>query len=75
MGIAMASEQERKSSQRAARDKQMSDVEASLNRATGLLEDSQREIQRSRDLMSGYRAANARQDAAEDETQARTDAR
>jgi glycerol kinase len=62
----MESEQERKTRQRAARDKQMNDVESSLNRATGLLENSQREIQRSRDLMSDYRAENARQDAAED---------
>lgn len=63
MGTAMESEQERKSRQRAARD----------NRATGLLENSQREIQRSRALMSDYRAENARQDAAEDEIGSQTD--
>jgi hypothetical protein len=60
-------EQGRRTEQRAQRDRQMSDVEASLNRASELIESSKREVQRSRDLMDAQRAENARQDQEEDE--------
>jgi hypothetical protein len=62
----METEKERQSRQRAVRDKQMDEIEASLTRATDLVEGSRREIQRSRDLMTEQRHEDARQDAAED---------
>ena len=63
----METEQERKVRQRKDRDKQLSAVEASLAKAAEAIEDSKREIQRSRDIMRQQSAANARQDKAEDD--------
>ena len=60
-------DKQHKAQQRAAREKQMSDIEASLNRASNLIESSQQEVQRSRDLMDAQRAEDARQDKEEDE--------
>ena len=57
----------RKAEQRAAREKQMSDIEASLDRASNLIERSQTEVRRSRDLMDAQRAEDARSDKEEDE--------
>lgn len=51
---------------RAARDKQLSDIEESLTRATDLINDSKREVQRSRDLMSAQKVHNQREDDEED---------
>ena len=56
----------RKAEQRAAREKQMSDIEASLDRASNLIERSQTEVRRSRDLMDAQRE-DARSDKEEDE--------
>ena len=58
---------ERRLQQRAARDKQLDDIEQALNRVTDLIKDSQREIQRSRDLMQDRRGQDRREDQAEDE--------
>ena len=60
-------EKERRLQQRAARDRQLDDVAQSLNRATELIKQSQREIQRSRDLMQDKRDQDRRDDQAEDE--------
>ncbi len=57
----------RKIQQRAARDRQLDNIEQALNRATDLIADSQREIQRSRDLMQDRRDQNRRDDLVEDE--------
>ena len=57
----------RKLQQRAARDRQLDNIEQALNRATDLIKDSQREIQRSRDLMQDRRDQDRRADLAEDE--------
>jgi hypothetical protein len=57
---------ERKWQQRAARDKQLSEIENSLTRATDLINESKREVQRSRDLMDSQKAQNQRDDEAED---------
>ena len=57
----------RKLQQRAARDRQLDNIEQALNRATDLIKDSQREIQRSRDLMQDRRDQDRRDDLAEDE--------
>ena len=51
---------ERKIQQRAARDRQLDNIEQALNRATDLIKDSQREIQRSRDLMQDRRDQDRR---------------
>ena len=59
--------QERRLQQRAARDKQLDDIEQALDRATDLIKDSQREIQRSRNLMQDRRDQDRRDDQAEDE--------
>lgn len=61
------SERNRRLQQRAARDKQLNDIEQSLNRATNLIEDSQREIQRSRALMQDRRDQDRHDDQGEDE--------
>ena len=61
------SDKDRQARRRAVRDTQMNDVEASLNRASDLIESSKREVQRSRDLMNAQRADNARRDKEEDE--------
>jgi len=66
----MENDQERKTRQRAQRAEQMNEIEASLRRADGLIEDSKREIRRSRDLMGAQRTEDARQDAEEDEADA-----
>ena len=58
---------ERRLQQRAARDKQLDDIEQALNRATDLIKDSQHEIQRSRELMQDQRDQDRRDDQAEDE--------
>ena len=58
---------EQKLQQRAARDRQLDNIEQALNRATDLIKDSQREIQRSRDLMQDRRDQDRRDDLAEDE--------
>ena len=60
-------EKKRKLEQRAARDRQLDNIEQALNRATDLIQDSQREIQRSRDLMQDRRDQDRRDDQAEDE--------
>jgi len=60
-------EKERRLQQRAARDRQLDDIAQSLNRATELIKQSQREIQRSRDLMRDKRDQDRRDDQAEDE--------
>ena len=60
-------EKRRKLQQRAARDRQLDSIEQALNRATDLIQDSQREIQRSRDLMQDRRDQDRRDDLAEDE--------
>jgi hypothetical protein len=57
---------ERTQQQRAARDRQMSDVEASLNRVSDLIESSRREVQRSRDIINAQMADDARGDREED---------
>ncbi len=59
-------EKARRHQQRIARDKQLGDIEKSLQRATDMINDSQREIQRSRDLMQVRRAQDLRDDEAED---------
>ncbi len=46
---------------------QLDNIEQSLNRATELIKHSQREIQRSRDLMQDRRDQDRRDDQAEDE--------
>ena len=51
--------------QRSARDKQLDDINQSLDRASKLIEDSQREISRSRDLMRDRQEQNRRDDQAE----------
>ena len=56
----------RKLQQRAARDRQLDSIEQALNRATDLIQDSQREIQRSRELMQDRRDQDRRDDLAED---------
>jgi len=56
---------ERRLQQRAARDRQLDDIEKAFNRATDLIKDSQREIQRSRDLMQDRRGQDRREDQAE----------
>ena len=60
-------EKKRKLQQRAARDRQLDNIEQALNRATDLIQDSQREIQRSRELMQDRRDQDRRDDLAEDE--------
>ena len=50
----------------AARDRQLDNIEQALNRATDLIQDSQREIQRSRELMQDRRDQDRRDDLAED---------
>ena len=67
MGDAMEGDQERTARQRKARDQHLSDIDASLNRASNLIEESRNEIQRSRDLMLDRRAENTRQDKADDD--------
>jgi len=62
----METQKERMLRQRAARDEHLAAVEASLVRAADAIEDSRREIQRSRDIMNDQRAENSRQDAADD---------
>ena len=57
---------ERKRQQRAARDKQLSEIENSLMRANDLINDSKREVQRSRGLMDAQKAQNQRDDEEED---------
>jgi hypothetical protein len=59
-------EKKRKLQQRAARDRQLDNIEQALNRATDLIQDSQREIQRSRELMQDRRDQDRRDDLAED---------
>ena len=59
-------EKKRKLQQRAARDRQLDNIEQALNRATDLIQDSQREIQRSRELMQDRRDQDRRDDMAED---------
>ena len=59
-------EKKRKLQQRAARDRQLDNIEQALNRATDRIQDSQREIQRSRDLMQDRRDQDRRDDLAED---------
>ena len=58
---------ERKHQQRIARDKQMDDIERTLDRASRMIKDSQREIQRSRDLMQERRDQDRIDDQAEDQ--------
>jgi hypothetical protein len=60
-------EKKQRLQQRASRDRQLDNIEQSLNRATELIKHSQREIQRSRDLMQGRRDQDRRDDQAEDE--------
>ena len=60
-------EKKQRLQQRASRDRQLDNIEQSLNRATDLIKDSQREIQRSRDLMQDRRDQDRRDDQAEDE--------
>ena len=57
---------ERKREQRAARDKHLGEIENSLARATELINDSRREVQRSRGLMDAQKAQNQREDDEED---------
>ena len=59
-------EKKRKLQQRAARDRQLDNIEQALNRATDLIQDSQREIHRSRELMQDRRDQDRRDDLAED---------
>ncbi len=59
-------ERAQRTAQRAARDKQLDDITTSLDRASKLIEDSQREIRRSRDLMRDQQEQNQRDDQAED---------
>ena len=59
-------EKRRKDQQRAARDQHLNDIQASLDKGSRLIEDSQREIQRSRDLLQDMRDQDERDDAAED---------
>jgi len=59
-------EKKQRLQQRASRDRQLDNIEQSLNRATELIKDSQREIQRSRDLMQDRRDQDRRDDQAED---------
>ena len=56
----------RRAEQRQARDQHLKDVEASLDRASGLIEDSKREVQRSRDLLDSRRNQNTIDDREED---------
>jgi hypothetical protein len=60
-------EKKQRLQQRASRDRQLDNIEQSLNRATELINHSQREIQRSRDLMQDRRDQDRRDDQAEDE--------
>ena len=60
-------EKKQRLQQRVSRDRQLDNIEQSLNRATELIKDSQREIQRSRDLMQDRRDQDRRDDQAEDE--------
>jgi hypothetical protein len=60
-------EEERRSRQRAVRDQHLADVEKSLRKASKMIRDSKREIQRSRQLMQDQRERNARDDKKEDE--------
>ena len=56
----------RRAEQREARDQHLKDVEDSLDRASGLIEDSKREVQRSRDLLDTRRSQNTIEDREED---------
>jgi hypothetical protein len=59
-------ERSRRAEQREARDQHLRDVEDSLDRASGLIEDSKREVQRSRDLLDSQRQRNTADDREED---------
>ncbi len=61
-------EKARKDQQRAARTKHLNDIQESLDKGSRLIEDSQREIQRSRDLLQDMRDQDQRDNQAEDKS-------
>ncbi len=58
-------ENQRKTLQRAVRDKQLSDIELSLADAARMIEGSKREVQRSRGILHERRDQDARDDKAD----------
>jgi hypothetical protein len=60
-------DQERRTRQRAMRDQHLRDVESSLNKASDLIAESRREVQRSRGLLEDQRKRNMSDDREEDE--------
>ena len=60
-------EKARKDQQRSVRAKYLNDIQQSLDKGSRLIEDSEREIQRSRDLLQDMRDQDQRNNQAEDE--------
>jgi hypothetical protein len=58
---------ERKRRQRDARDQQLNDIEQALGDAADAIENSQREIKRSQELLQERRLQDVRDDKAEDD--------
>ena len=70
-GVAALDEQERKKHQRAARDQHLNDIEQSLNHASKTIQESQRQVARTHDLLRDRREQDARDDKEDDEREKR----
>ena len=66
-GVAALDEQERKNHQRAARDRHLNDIEQSLNHASKTIQESQRQVARTHDLLRDRREQDARDDKEDDD--------
>ena len=65
--VAALNEQERKKHQRAARDQHLNYIEQSLNHASKTIQESQRQVARTHDLLRDRREQDARDDKEDDE--------